>query len=252
MPVRRAVLLIPSSGALRPISLQIPNPFSFTLLRTLLRFFSYDSALFAQKHRGGGYSRPALPCDSHLPYILPSSVCSNPFVWHSYENRRGVGVFFPFRNGLHSVLAARVIPSGARDLLFLSPQLATISFTPETPSRRFPAPASAHFCSTPSSRLRPAPGSRKSARTRGACGNTQNIRPAFRAPGNTTCIRSRRRCPCLSAHGPDISPENRAPNRVAAPVPPALRRCPHTCSAANREFSPAAPGRFHETPDAPR
>src|SRR6266481_3294807 len=43
---RRAVLLIPSSGALRPISLQIPNPFSFTLLRTLLHREKLNSFIF--------------------------------------------------------------------------------------------------------------------------------------------------------------------------------------------------------------
>src|SRR5258708_2180609 len=91
---------------------------------------------------------------SHSAYTLPSSVCSNSFRCHSYENCRGVGVFFPFWKGLPFALDARVIPSRARDLLFLSPKLATISITPETPSRRSPAPASAHFCSTPSSRLR--------------------------------------------------------------------------------------------------
>jgi hypothetical protein len=32
----------------------------------------------------------------HLPYTLPSSVCCKSFVCHSYENCRGVGVFFPF------------------------------------------------------------------------------------------------------------------------------------------------------------
>ena len=33
---------------------------------------------------------------SHFPYTLPSSVSRNPFICHSYANRRGVGVFFPF------------------------------------------------------------------------------------------------------------------------------------------------------------
>jgi len=37
---------------------------------------------------------------SHSRYILLSSVCHNSFVCHSYENTRGVGVFFPFRNPL--------------------------------------------------------------------------------------------------------------------------------------------------------
>src|SRR5258707_4691995 len=38
------------------------------------------------------------PSIFHLPYTLPSSVSRNPFVCHSYENTRGVGVFFPFWN----------------------------------------------------------------------------------------------------------------------------------------------------------
>src|SRR5260370_17713695 len=32
---------------------------------------------------------------SHLPYSLPSSVSRNSFVWHSYENCRGVCQQFP-------------------------------------------------------------------------------------------------------------------------------------------------------------
>src|SRR6266446_2627994 len=40
------------------------------------------------------------PSIFHLPYTLPSSVSRNPFVCHSYENTRGVGVFFPFWNVL--------------------------------------------------------------------------------------------------------------------------------------------------------
>jgi len=35
---------------------------------------------------------------SHLPYILPRYVYRKSFVCHSYENTRGVGVFFPFWN----------------------------------------------------------------------------------------------------------------------------------------------------------
>src|SRR4029077_19431966 len=33
---------------------------------------------------------------SHLPYTLPSSVSCKSFACRSYENSRGVGVFFPF------------------------------------------------------------------------------------------------------------------------------------------------------------
>ena len=54
-----------------------------------------------------------------------------------------------------------------------------------------------------SSALHPAPENRKSARTRGACGNTQNTRRGFRGPGNTICIRSLRRCLFPSTRGPD-------------------------------------------------
>jgi hypothetical protein len=39
---------------------------------------------------------------SHLPYTLPSSVSSNSFACHSYENTGGVGVFFPFWNSFHA------------------------------------------------------------------------------------------------------------------------------------------------------
>ena len=40
-----------------------------------------------------------------LPYTLPSSVCCNPFICHSYENTRGVGVFFPFWNSANAIKA---------------------------------------------------------------------------------------------------------------------------------------------------
>jgi len=36
----------------------------------------------------------------HSPYTLPSSVSRKSFAYHSYENTRGVRVFFPFRNPL--------------------------------------------------------------------------------------------------------------------------------------------------------
>jgi hypothetical protein len=54
-----------------------------------------------QKTRGYLNSSPRLSSSvaaflSHLPYILPRSVSRKPFICHSYENTRGVGVFFPF------------------------------------------------------------------------------------------------------------------------------------------------------------
>src|SRR5258708_3354032 len=53
-----------------------------------------------QKTRGGGihnFSHRSPPI-SHLPYTLPSSVSHKSFVCRSYENTRGVGVFFAFWN----------------------------------------------------------------------------------------------------------------------------------------------------------
>src|SRR6266851_4034169 len=43
--------------------------------------------------------RPVPIPPSHSPYTLPSSVSRKSFACHSYENTRGVEVFFPFRNG---------------------------------------------------------------------------------------------------------------------------------------------------------
>jgi hypothetical protein len=42
----------------------------------------------------------------HLPYTLPSSVSCKSFACHSYENTRGVGVFFPFWNSSHAARGA--------------------------------------------------------------------------------------------------------------------------------------------------
>jgi hypothetical protein len=39
----------------------------------------------------------------HSPYTLPSSVSRKSFACHSYENTRGVGVFFPFWNSSGSL-----------------------------------------------------------------------------------------------------------------------------------------------------
>jgi hypothetical protein len=51
------------------------------------------------------FSRPSPYSPAfHSPYTLPSSVFSKSFACHSYENCRGVGVFFPFRNAPLSTL----------------------------------------------------------------------------------------------------------------------------------------------------
>jgi hypothetical protein len=51
---------------------------------------------------------------SKVPYTLPSSVSSNSFICHSYENCRGVYPFFPFwhrQSQILSSLSANVQPS---------------------------------------------------------------------------------------------------------------------------------------------
>ena len=64
-------------------------------------------SILYKKHGGGAKpfrcalcipntGRPSVPF--HLPYLLPSSVSRKSFVCHSYENTRGVGVFFPLWN----------------------------------------------------------------------------------------------------------------------------------------------------------
>jgi len=69
-------------------------------------------------------SNSSLPQTSHLPYTLPSSVSSNPFICHSYENTGGVGVFFPFWNSS--------LPHLQASLFFLTVnfQLSTVNLPP--------------------------------------------------------------------------------------------------------------------------
>src|SRR5271168_719171 len=77
-------------------------------------------------------------------------------------------------------------------------------FILEILSHLFLEPASRHSCNTLFSTLRRALRNRKSARTHGASGNTQNIRRAFRGIENTICIRSPRKCLCPSESCLDI------------------------------------------------
>jgi len=51
----------------------------------------------------------------HSPYTLPSSVASNSFACHSYENTGGVGVSFPFWNRASEVDARHACPVPARE-----------------------------------------------------------------------------------------------------------------------------------------
>jgi hypothetical protein len=75
----------------RPVLLFFP-------LRTRLNI----STLRSRLHRNWGAQIPTLSGRSdasfHLPYLLPSSVSRNSFVWRSYENCRGVYQQFPFWN----------------------------------------------------------------------------------------------------------------------------------------------------------
>jgi hypothetical protein len=82
----------------------LSNPFGFKQFRTLSQqkarftpFLSIASALFAQ-NTGGGVEHAMVA--SILPYALPSCVGAKSFICHSYENCRGVGLFFPFWNSL--------------------------------------------------------------------------------------------------------------------------------------------------------
>jgi hypothetical protein len=70
---------------------------------------------------------------SHLPYTLSSSVSSNSFACHSYENTRGVGVFFPFWNS--ACLATLQMSNGRYDLGYLLPTPVTSHESPVTSSR---------------------------------------------------------------------------------------------------------------------
>jgi hypothetical protein len=47
----------------------------------------------------------------HLSHTLPSSVSRKSCICHSYENTRGVGVFFPFRNPPTGPIRARRSPT---------------------------------------------------------------------------------------------------------------------------------------------
>src|SRR6266481_10196009 len=55
--------------------------------------------------------RPVPIPPSHSPYTLPSSVSCKSFACHSYENTRGVGVFFPFWNSSPVARRARNVPT---------------------------------------------------------------------------------------------------------------------------------------------
>src|SRR5216684_2791862 len=65
---------------------------------------------------------------SHLPYPLPSSVSCIPFVWHSYENCRGVGVFFPFWNSPVHLRSPHELRITSHLIFFPLFQLSTVNF----------------------------------------------------------------------------------------------------------------------------
>src|SRR2546428_14181539 len=95
----RPVLFIP------PVPVHPPLPPLLTHSSPILPFFSFQSLTnckfcnsfvftFIQNARGCAL----LSSSSRVPYTLPSSVCPKSFVFHSYENCRGGGAFFPFWN----------------------------------------------------------------------------------------------------------------------------------------------------------
>jgi hypothetical protein len=81
----------------------LPRPISFAC-------HSYvDCRVCTQNSRSGTHPPASFP--SHSPYPLPSSVSYKSFNCHSYENTRGVGVFFPFWNSPHPARGYRNVPT---------------------------------------------------------------------------------------------------------------------------------------------
>ena len=78
-------------------TLSCPEHDKTARFKTATLLFSARSALFT-KNTGGGVEHAMVA--SILPYSLPSCVGAKSFVCHSYENCRGVGLFFPFWNSL--------------------------------------------------------------------------------------------------------------------------------------------------------
>jgi len=139
MLARQVVLLTPSKSTYHQGLLFYNNsPFITYLESTLLQVLHLKGMKFfrcntCEKHPGGCglmvnqlflRSNSSLPQTSHLPYTLPSSVSSNPFICHSYENTGGVGVFFPFWNSS--------LPHLQASLFFLTVnfQLSTVNLPP--------------------------------------------------------------------------------------------------------------------------
>src|SRR5712664_588934 len=140
MSVRRAVLLIPPSGALRPIPLKILNPFSFTLLRTLLHSsrtqpFCFQAIAHSLHEIPGGGGCPSSPYLTtsifrilfQVPYTLTpflATLTKTPGVWgysshfgtvslllwahESSRAERGICFFFRLNSLLSSSLRKRL------------------------------------------------------------------------------------------------------------------------------------------------
>ena len=85
-----------SSLALRPVRTHLSRSLPSLCFHSLTTIKSCNSffLIFLQ------HARECVPLSllSRVPYTLPSCVCCKSFVCHSYENCRGVGVFFPFWN----------------------------------------------------------------------------------------------------------------------------------------------------------
>ena len=126
MLARQTVLLTPSKSTYHQrLLFYNSSPFITHLESTLLQVLHLKNFIpfrcnTYEKHPGGWAvmvnqlflrSNSSLPQSSHLPYTLPSSVSCIPFICHSYENTRGVGVFFPFWNSVSSPLIPFLLTS---------------------------------------------------------------------------------------------------------------------------------------------
>jgi hypothetical protein len=126
MLARQAVLLTPSKSTYHQGLLFYKGSPSITYLKSTLlqvlhlkNFIPFRCNTFEKTPGGWAVmvnqlflrSNSPLPPSFHLPYTLPSSVSSNPFICHSYENIRGVVVFFPFWNSVSAPLIPYLLTS---------------------------------------------------------------------------------------------------------------------------------------------
>jgi len=141
MVARQAVLLtLPKSPRSQKLLLYNKHLSATCLESTLLEVFILKNFIlpkmntFEKTGEGWGVmvnqlflrSNSTLPQSFHLPYALPCSVSRISFDCHSYENTRGVGIFFPFWNSALSHL------HGSLFFLTVNFQLSTVNLPPVT------------------------------------------------------------------------------------------------------------------------